>query len=146
MRKTLYLTSALVLIGMSLTYANPMEARLRDGSGMPYGYIEKLEKKLNLTQEQVHKIATINATYKAKYSLYKIKLLDSRKKIIDLSKSSHPDYTTIEAILTQQSPILVSMGLDRIHHRKEIEAVLTSAQQSKLQNLFLKKWKTHSHE
>ena len=136
-----------LLLSASLVYAEPSHDHFKDhDSMMPFQRIEKLQKKLALSQTQVDKIKAVNDTYKAKYDSYREKLMATRKQIKELSNDSAPDYTKIEAILTQNSPTFVAMQLDHIRHRKDIESVLSDSQLSKLKELFKKKWKKQSDQ
>ena len=54
--------------------------------------------------------------------------------IKDEEKKDNPDFSKIEQLLHDIAPEMIALQLDRIHHKKDIEGVLTQEQKSVLRD------------
>jgi Spy/CpxP family protein refolding chaperone len=106
--------------------------------GMHEDMIKKFERtisRLDLSKEQEAQIEKINKEHKKMFLSYSEQLAPKHIKIKRLNLDEPVDYSKIEAILKEMSPIHIQLKIAKMRHRNAIQEILTPAQRKKMKNL-----------
>jgi Spy/CpxP family protein refolding chaperone len=101
---------------------------------MFFGNPDALKEKLDLTNDQVDKIAVINLEYKKKLLKIREKMQPKETRLQGLLLEDDVNLKEVRALLEEISVFHVEMGMLRITQRLDIEKVLTPAQRTELKN------------
>ncbi len=100
--------------------------------GMFFGDPVRMKKDLNLSDEQVTKIANINKDHQKKMLDYKEKLAPKKIQLKKLLLEDSVDMARVRALLKEIGDLRVELQALRIEHRLDIEKVLTPEQKAKM--------------
>ncbi len=100
--------------------------------GMFFGDPVRMKKDLNLSDEQVTKIANINKEHAKKMLDYKEKLAPRKIQLKKLLLEDAVDMTRVRALLKEIGDLRVELQALRIEHRLDIEKVLSPEQKAKM--------------
>jgi Spy/CpxP family protein refolding chaperone len=101
---------------------------------MFFGNPEALKGKLDLTDEQVDKIGTINLEYKKKLLKIREKMQPKETRLQGLLLEEDVNLKEVRSLLEEISTLHVEMGMLRISQRLDIEKILTAGQRNKFKN------------
>lgn len=107
----------------------PMMAECK---GMFFGDPVRMKKDLNLSDEQVTKIADINKDHMKKMLDYKEKLAPKKIQLKKLLLEDSVDMAKVRTLLKEIGDLRVELQALRIEHRLDIEKVLTPEQKAKM--------------
>ncbi len=97
-----------------------------------FGDPGRMKKELNLTDEQVTKIANINKEHRKKMLDYKEKLAPKKIQLKKLLLEDTVDMGKVRSLLGEIGDLRVELQALRIEHRLNIEKVLTPDQRAKM--------------
>ncbi|MBP7737604.1 MAG: Spy/CpxP family protein refolding chaperone [Spirochaetes bacterium] len=100
--------------------------------GKFFGDPVRMKKDLNLTDEQVTRIADINKDHRKKMLDYKEKLAPKEIQLKKLLLEDTVDMAKVRALLKEIGDLRVELQALRIEHRLDIEKVLTADQKAKM--------------
>lgn len=107
--------------------------------------LQKFDKELSLSKEQLAKVEVLNAQFKLQQQVNFDAMAPLKKQLDELLLQDAPDYTAIKQVLDQMAPLRVDMHLSGIQHMKGIEQVLTPEQRAKLKEIRQEKMKKYKH-
>lgn len=116
------------------------------GKGKELFKVEKLQKELNLDQEQMKKVQEINQEFQSKAEKIHQELKPLKDSLEQELEKDTVDKEKIRQYLQQIHAKKLDLHLLRIDHRLAIENVLNSEQKSKWKALVKKMWHKHKEE
>ncbi len=112
----------------------PHHRNMHKYDGMFFGDPEALKAKLNLSDDQVDKISSINLDYKKKLLMIREKIQPKEIKLQGLLLEDNINLKEVRSLLEEISALHVEMGMLRINQRLDIEKILTAGQRNRLKD------------
>jgi len=94
--------------------------------------LDKMQKKLSLTNNQVNSIKGINGNYESKFQEQRRKMQPLRAELKQLMREENLDMRKIRAKLVEISNTEIDQKMMSIEYRTEIQKILTPDQKKKL--------------
>jgi Spy/CpxP family protein refolding chaperone len=100
--------------------------------GVFFGNPDRMKKKLNLTDDQVKQIETINEKYYQQHRAIRDKMRPKMESIRDLMLADKIDTTKVKALFKEIGDLQLENRMLVVQHFIEIESVLTDEQKVKV--------------
>jgi Spy/CpxP family protein refolding chaperone len=125
-----------VLMGLCLVSSTYAKGRPGEGLSPPKKFdVETLEKKLNLTSNQVAAIEAINDKFRRAEDDIRDKIQPLKERLDKELSSETKDMTRIRNILTEMAPYKVDMHVAKIEHKEAVLNEITYKQVKKLKGM-----------
>jgi|GEM_PF-735318 len=102
--------------------------------GLCYGDPKFLREELNLSSEQIGKVAEINDRFRKERDMYYKEMMPGKEELKKLLLAGTINYDEVRKTLKQISDIEIELRILQIKHRLELQKVLTPEQLDKLKN------------
>jgi len=140
MLKKTILAALLFALALPALHAQPPEDM--DGPGprpeMAERMLKKMQKDLDLTEEQSTKIKAVHDNYRAKHQALREKIDPLHKQLMQTMMSDSPNRAQFESLLRKLSDLRIEARLVEFDQRQETMAVLTPEQRTKWKQIMEK--------
>ncbi|MCS6985717.1 MAG: periplasmic heavy metal sensor [Leptospiraceae bacterium] len=132
----------LLFFGLSLATERGLEEKPEKGAWLD---IEVLQKKLQLSEEQVKKLKEVNNRFHEKALHLHKSLRNLKKQMDEILESDVIDRAKAQMVVTDIHEKKKELHLLRLDHRLAIEELLNAEQKSKFRSYLKERWRKH-HE